>query len=67
MPGVKKIYEAFDMDKRSKPEVKDALLTLRNMLHYNGIECVSCSWNPNYKGLDDYFLAKTRYAQPIAA
>lgn len=65
--GVRKIYEAFDMDKRSKPEVKDALITLRNMLHYNGIECVSCSWNPNYKGLDDYFLAKTRYAQPIVA
>ena len=67
--GITKVYEAFDMDKRSKPEVKQALITLRNTLSGMGVECVSCSWNPKYKGVDDYILAKTRSMQqvPIAA
>lgn len=66
---IRKVYEAFDMDKRSKPEVKDALITLRNTLNNIGVECVGCEWNPEYKGIDDYFYAKTNYYQsmPIAA
>lgn len=57
------------MDKRSKPEVKQALITLRNTLSDMGVECVSCSWNPKYKGMDDYILAKTMSMQqvPLAA
>ncbi len=67
--GITKVYEAFDMDKRSKPEVKQALIALRTTLFQNGIECESCSWNPLYKGIDDYMLARTKLAQnmPIAA
>ena len=67
--GITKVYEAFDMDKRSKPEVKQALITLRNTLSDMGVECVSCSWNPKYKGMDDYILAKTMSMQqvPLAA
>lgn len=57
--GVTKVYEAFDMDKRSKPQVKQALIALKNSLDEIGVECQSCSWNPKYKGLDDYFLAKS--------
>ena len=58
------VYEAFDMDKRSKPQVKQALIGLRNSLDAIGVEWCSCSWNPQYKGLDDYFLAKTMCMQP---
>ena len=57
--GITKVYESFDMDKRSKPEVKRALISLRNTLDKAGVQWQSCSWNPKYKGLDDYFLAKT--------
>ena len=64
---IRKVYEALDMDKRSKPEVKDALISLRELLDSNGIEYESCSWNPAYKGLDDYCLAKMRYVQSMAA
>lgn len=64
--GVTKVYEAFDMDKRSKPQVKQALIGLRTCLDSIGVEWQSCSWNPKYKGLDDYFLAKTMYAQSQA-
>ena len=56
---VRKVYEAFDMDKRSNAEVKKALIALRTTLRQNGIECVGCSWNPNYKGIDDYCLARS--------
>ena len=62
--GITKVYEAFDMDKRSKPQVKQALIGLRNSLDAIGVEWCSCSWNPQYKGLDDYFLAKTMCMQP---
>ena len=64
---IRKVYEMFDMDKRSKPEVKDALITLRNTLNGIGVECVGCEWNPKYKGIDDYFYAKTEYLNSIAA
>jgi len=57
--GISKVYEAFDMDKRSKPQVRDALIRLRETLRHENIECVSCVWDARYKGLDDYFLAKT--------
>ena len=63
---IQRVYEAFDMDKRSKPEVKDALITLRYALNDSGVECVGCSWNPKFKGLDDYFVAKTNYLQTMA-
>ena len=62
--GITKVYEAFDMDKRTKPQVKQALIGLRNSLDAIGVEWCSCSWNPQYKGLDDYFLAKTMCMQP---
>lgn len=64
---IERVYEAFDMDKRSKPEVKEALIQLRKVLSDNGIEYEGCSWNPNYNGLDEYFAAKTAYLQSMAA
>ena len=64
--GITKIYEAYDMDKRSSPQVKHALIELRNILNTLGVEWQSCSWNPNYKGLDDYFLAKKLYLSTVS-
>ena len=62
--GITKIYEAMDMDKRSKPEVKRAMITLRGTLNNTGVETVNCAWNPNYNGLDEYYLAKTMFYAP---
>lgn len=64
---ITKVYEAFDMDKRSNPQVKQALIDLRNSLDNIAVEWKSCSWNPAYKGLDDYFYAKSRHMQPECA
>lgn len=65
--GITKIHECFDMDKRSKPEVKKDLIALRKLLKENNIECHGCSWNPLYKGLDDYYLAKSKMIQQAVA
>lgn len=64
---VTKIYEAFDMDKRSKFEVKQALIALRRTIFSMGIAYKSCTWNPEYKGIDDYYLAKTQYMTQMQA
>lgn len=65
---VLKIYEAFDMDKRSKPEVKQALIALQQTIASMGIAYQSCSWDARYKGIDDYYLAKRKaQMQSIAA
>lgn len=63
--GLKTVYEAFDMDKRFNPEVKRALISLGETLARCGVNCVSCSWDPRFKGIDDYFLAKMKYAEQI--
>ncbi len=62
--NVEQIYEALDMDKLSNPEVKKALIVLRNALTSIGVGHKGCTWNPKYKGLDDYFHAKTMSMQP---
>ncbi len=61
---ITKIYESFDMDKRSNPQVKKALITLRNVLTDTGVAYQGCTWNPKYKGLDDYLCARSRRKQP---
>lgn len=65
--NIKRVYEAFDMDKFSTKEVKDALIELKALLRKNGVEFVNCSWNPCYKGIDDYYLAKSQASVQLAA
>lgn len=65
--GVKTVYEAFDMDKQSNPEVKRALISLRETLKECGVQCIGCSWDPRFKGIDDYYLAKKICAEQMCA
>ena len=66
--GVTKVYEAFDMDKRSKKQVKEAFITLRKKLDEMGVEWEGCSWNPRYNGIDEYLHAReSMQAESIAA
>lgn len=65
---IRRVYEAMDMDKYSKPEVKDAMIALRSVIKSCDVDCKACSWNPYYKGIDDYCFAKMqRELQPAAA
>ena len=50
----------MDMDKRWKPNVRNAILTLHDMYKEIGVEYKEHEWNPKYKGIDDYMYAKSK-------
>jgi len=57
--GVREIVEAMDMDQMVNPQVRDAILTMRREVQkIPGIKYSKYSWNPAYKGVDDYFLSR---------
>ena len=56
--GVREIVEAMDMDQMTNPQVRDAILAMRREVQkIPGIRYSKYSWNPAYKGVDDYFLS----------
>lgn len=64
--NVKKIYEVFDMDKLTNGNVKKALIKVKSMLINRGIEVQSCTWNAEYKGIDDYYLFRRNFYEQQA-
>lgn len=54
--SVKQAREAFDMDKTENPQVMAALIRMRQELKKLNIPCYSCTWNPEFKGIDDYLV-----------
>lgn len=57
--GVREIVEAMDMDQMTNPQVRDAILAMRREVQkIPGIQYSKYSWNPAYKGVDDYFLSR---------
>ena len=57
--GVREIVEAMDMDQMTNPQVRDAILVMRREVRkIPGIQYSKYSWNPVYKGVDDYFLSR---------
>ena len=55
--GVETIISAFDMDYLSKKEVKKACDKLEALIKNNGFNFKRATWNPEYKGYDDYLAA----------
>ena len=57
--GVREVVEAMDMDQMTNPQVRGAILTMRREVRkIPGIKYSKYSWNPAYKGVDDYFLSR---------
>ena len=57
--GVREVVEAMDMDQMTNPQVRSAILTMRREVQrIPGIKYSKYSWNPAYKGVDDYFLSR---------
>ena len=65
--GVREVIEAFDMDKFTNPHVANALSALKNIITQSGIKYRSATWNPAYKGIDDFYLALRRSHTAAAA
>ncbi len=59
--GVTEVMEAMDMDQFTNPQVRQAIGTLRREVQsIQGIRYYQCTWNPRFKGVDDYLLDWTK-------
>ena len=56
--GVTEVVEAMDMDQMTNPQVRKAVLALRREVQsIRGLKYMKYTWNPAYKGVDDYLLS----------
>lgn len=58
--GTELIVEAHDMDKYSNKMTAKGSSEICRLARKNGLECQRLTWNPNYKGIDDWQLALRR-------
>ena len=58
--GTQMVIEALDTDKFSNIEVARGAQKLYLMARKCGLRCQSLTWNPNYKGIDDWQIAQKR-------
>lgn len=57
--GVTEVVEAMDMDQMTKPQVRGAIQAMRQEIRkVPGIRYSKYTWNPAYKGVDDYLLSR---------
>ena len=57
--GVSRVVEAMDMDQMTNPDVRNAVLAMRKEIQaIKGLKYTKYTWNPAYKGIDDYFLSR---------
>jgi hypothetical protein len=55
--GIAKVYEAFDLDKHTNSNVATATNNLHRRLAEADIDCIPCTWDSSYKGIDDFLLS----------
>ncbi len=56
--GVTELVEAMDMDQMTNKHVRKAVLALRREARsIRGLKYTKYTWNPAYKGVDDYLLS----------
>ena len=56
---VKEVVETMDMDQMTNKQVRDAILAMRREVkRIPGIRYLKYSWNPTYKGVDDYLYSR---------
>lgn len=53
----KQIRLAFDSDSSTNPAVKNSVISIRSEMEASGFKVEVETWNPQYKGIDDLFLA----------
>lgn len=58
--GTEEIIEAADMDKYSNKMVHRGASKIYQLAVKHGMSCRRLTWNPNYKGIDDWQLALHR-------
>ena len=63
--GTEEIIEAEDMDKYSNEMVGKGASKIYALAAKHGMRCRKLTWNPNYKGIDDWQLALRRKEQKM--
>ena len=63
--GTEEITEAEDMDKYSNEMVGKGASKIYALAARHGMRCRRLTWNPNYKGIDDWQLALRRKEQKM--
>ena len=58
--GLKVVFICVDMDYRDKPTVAKALTNIKAIILRCGLKPITVTWNPEYKGIDDYLYAWKR-------
>lgn len=59
--GVTEVVEAMDTDQMTNPQVRNGVLAMRREVQgIRGIKYSKYTWNPAYKGVDDYFLSRVQ-------
>ncbi len=62
--GVTEVVEAMDMDQMVNPHVRDAIKAIRKEVQQiRDIKYSKYTWNPAYKGVDDYLLSRVAALQ----
>ncbi|MEG2421461.1 MAG: hypothetical protein RSB55_07910, partial [Oscillospiraceae bacterium] len=58
--GVTEAVEAMDMDQMTNPQVRSGILAMRQEIQKKlpHLKYSKYTWNPAYKGVDDYFLSR---------
>ena len=57
--GVTQVVEAMDMDQMTNPDVRNAVLAMRREVQaIKGLKYTKYTWDPAYKGVDDYLLSR---------
>lgn len=57
--GVREVVEAMDMDQNTKPEVRKAIQAMRREVQaVKRWKYTKYTWDPAYKGVDDYLLSR---------
>lgn len=56
--GVEEICDAFDMDYVTNDMVREASEKIKSTVKAAGMSYIRAQWNKDYKGLDDYLLAR---------
>lgn len=57
--GVSQVVEAMDMDQMTNPNVRNAVQAMRREVQaIKGLKYTKYTWDPAYKGVDDYLLSR---------
>ena len=62
--GTKRISEAYDMDKFKNENVQKGAVQMMDLARRKGFIVRSLHWDPTFKGVDDYYLAKSKHQKP---